>query len=376
LLSAQAHSFQQQSRLAISLSWIAGYTNVLTLIVCGQATSHMSGVTSSFGRSIAESRHAEALYLAALLVAFLGGALLSGLLMEFGRARRWDSMFVLPMSVEAVLLAVYAIIVDGGAAASEGLGRVHVWSAMIPAVAMGLQNATITRISGGVVRTTHVTGVVTDIGIESASFIARRLSRRRVRVAPGAVGSPIRALLLVSILGSYAIGAGLGALAWGMIPDWALVPAVAFVIWIVVMDVRRPIASIEPRLAGSAAVPGTLPADVAVYHIQQPGKAAAARRSRMPNLTAWADHLSADVSVVVLDLTGAPIHSSNASLDIVALARRLADERKTLILAGVERTQEVQLRLAGLGAIHPRPRIVASMPEAVDVATRLPRGSD
>ncbi len=36
---------------------------------------------------------------------------------------------------------------------------------------MGLQNATITKISGAVIRTTHLTGVTTDLGIETVQYL-------------------------------------------------------------------------------------------------------------------------------------------------------------------------------------------------------------
>ena len=50
---AQAHSFQQQARLAITLAWVAGYTNVVGLIECGVAVSHVSGTASGVGRDAA-----------------------------------------------------------------------------------------------------------------------------------------------------------------------------------------------------------------------------------------------------------------------------------------------------------------------------------
>ena len=40
MLSASAYSFRQKSRLAISLSWVAGYTNVILVILCGVVVAH------------------------------------------------------------------------------------------------------------------------------------------------------------------------------------------------------------------------------------------------------------------------------------------------------------------------------------------------
>ena len=43
MFSARAYSFRQKSRLAISLSWVAGYTNVILYTFCGDFVSNMTG---------------------------------------------------------------------------------------------------------------------------------------------------------------------------------------------------------------------------------------------------------------------------------------------------------------------------------------------
>ena len=59
--------------------------------------------------------------MAALLAVFLAGRRRSsGFLTELGRRRRWASIYVLPMAVEAVLLAVFALLVDWNAIGELG----------------------------------------------------------------------------------------------------------------------------------------------------------------------------------------------------------------------------------------------------------------
>ena len=171
MFSGQAHSFVQQARLAISLSWIAGYTNALTVLTCHQVTSHMTGPVSELGIDIAKGDWSRAAYLSGVVVMFLAGAFASGVMTEWGRVRRYPSIYVLPMIVEALLLAVFALLVDWQALGQLAPENAQVWLTFLPAFAMGLQNATITRISGGVVRTTHVTGVITDLGLELARIV-------------------------------------------------------------------------------------------------------------------------------------------------------------------------------------------------------------
>src|SRR5262245_46776043 len=106
---AQARSFRQQARLAVTLAWVAGYTNILTVITCGTVTSHVSGTASNLGRDIAEGSWPLARLSLFLLGTFLAGAMASGALIEVGRRRGWASIYSLPIAIESLLLAMFAL---------------------------------------------------------------------------------------------------------------------------------------------------------------------------------------------------------------------------------------------------------------------------
>ena len=156
---AQAHSFTQKARLAVTLAWVAGYVNIVGIVVCGRAVSHVTGTVSAFGKDVADGDWGLLSATGWLLWWFLVGAFSSGLATDIARRRRWKSIYVLPMAVEAVVLSAFALTIAlAGAPQVEG-GEVLKGGAFLVATgfacfAMGLQNATITRISGGVVRTT------------------------------------------------------------------------------------------------------------------------------------------------------------------------------------------------------------------------------
>lgn len=372
----QAHSFKQQARLAITLAWIAGYTNVMTILACGHVTSHVSGTTSDLGRAVAERNWATTGFLLFLLLTFAAGAAASGFVCELGRRRGWESIYVVPMALEASLLTGFALVWEfgsvtssdrGGAGASPTVGALFLLTG-IASIAMGLQNATITRISSGVVRTTHVTGVLTDLGLEFAQFLymlrdhARQIrasgagSRaefsRAVRAVPAHITSK-RLLLLASILGSFALGAGLGTVAFEEARRWAMFPPVLFLLWIVYQDITRPIAEIEPSdlVGGENGI--DLDDRLVVYHLRRDSgrtrKALRAKVHRMPNLSAWVDRVPAHVRVLILDLGDAAAIDHNSALELRNVLARLKSEGRALVLAGLSPEQYQQLRKAATG---------------------------
>ncbi len=340
MFSGQAHSFRQQARLAISLSWIAGYTNALTVLTCSQVTSHMTGAVSELGVDLARGQWSRAGYLGGLIAMFLLGAFASGVMTEFGRVRRHPSIYVLPMVVEALLLALFALLVDWQALGQLARDDAQIWLTFLPAFAMGLQNATITRISGGVVRTTHVTGVVTDLGLELAKMVFGAFGFGRRLTPARAAAAKWRALLLLSIPGSFALGAGLGTVAWERVPAWSMVPACAFLLFLVVRDLLVPIAAVELRNGRHGGAP-----IVAIFHAEPPP---AGQRFRLPDLTAWAANIDAHVRVVVLDLANVQGMGERSAFELRALMLHLREEGRQLVLAGVGPEQLATMQGAGV----------------------------
>ncbi len=352
----QAHSFVQQARLAITLAWVAGYTNTVTLLTCGHVTSHMSGTTSDLGRNAAEGRWPMALFALFLLTMFVIGAATSGMSTEYGRRRGWESIYVLPMAVEAALLAAFAVAVELHDDSRTVGGWLLFVMTGLASMAMGLQNATITRISSGVVRTTHVTGVATDLGLEAVQFLlwlkdSRRnmppYSPRRLVRSARAHPTTSRLLLLASILGSFALGAALAAVVFGLTTHMTMFPPVLFLVWIIHQDLTRPIVEIEPSDLVSNHDLG-LNERLAVYHLKR-DQARHGRVHRMPNLLAWAERLPERARVVILDLGDVTRLDANSALEVCALLRLTRRQGRELILSGLNSDQVDQLREAGAG---------------------------
>lgn len=353
---AQAHSFVQQARLAITLAWIAGYTNILTILTCGHVTSHVSGTTSDLGRAVSERNWPFVGFLLFLLGSFVAGAAVSGFTTELGNRRGWESIYVLPMTIEAILLAIFALLVETLPGGTIVAGATLFLMTGIASAAMGLQNATITRISSGVVRTTHVTGVLTDLGLEAVQFFWWLSDERRrgagARISIRSHPTSKRLALLASIMGSFALGAGLGTIAFAFGARWAMFPPVLFLLWIIYQDISRPIAEIEESdLVDETAGLG-LPPDLAIYHVRK-DHGRAGKIHRMPNLLAWADRLPRSARVIILDLCEVTHLDENSAIELRAALRKLGSEGRAMVLAGLTPKQFEQLSAAAGGLLDP-----------------------
>jgi uncharacterized membrane protein YoaK (UPF0700 family) len=106
---------------------------------------------------------------------------------------------------------------------------------------MGLQNAVVTKISDAEVRTTHVTGIVTDLGIELGKLVY--VNRHRSALQPRVEADRTRLLTLGALLGGFFVGGVLGALGFQRFGYLATVPLAAVLLLLtlvpVVDDLRR-----------------------------------------------------------------------------------------------------------------------------------------
>lgn len=150
-------------RLGRSLAFIAGAANAGGFLAVGQYTSHMSGIVSSLADNVVLGETGLVVSGLSSLLSFVGGAAASAILINWGRRRHMRGIYAMPLALEAILLLCFGLL---------GSNLEHHRVLFVPATVcmlcfvMGLQNAMITKISRAEIRTTHVTGLVTDVGIE------------------------------------------------------------------------------------------------------------------------------------------------------------------------------------------------------------------
>ena len=208
-------------RLAFLLAFVAGATNAGGLFAVGQYTSHMSGIVSSIADNLAI--HQVKLALAGLgsLTSFLMGAACTALLVNWGRRRNLHSQYAFPLMLEAMLLLCFGIM-------GNRLVR-HEWffvsgTVVLLCFIMGLQNAIITKLSRAEIRTTHVTGMVTDAGIELGKF----LYWSRHKDDP-VTGDATKLRILIGLVGLFFLGGLAGAISFQKVGYISTLP-LAFVL--------------------------------------------------------------------------------------------------------------------------------------------------
>jgi uncharacterized membrane protein YoaK (UPF0700 family) len=179
---------QTDLKLGSALAFIAGATNAGGFLAVGQYTSHMTGILSSVADRLVLGQLALAGAGLAALLAFLLGAMCTAWLVNWGMRRSLNSAYGLPLMIEAALLLVFGLF---GASINLMTPVFLPLTVVLLCFIMGLQNAVITKISRAVIRTTHVTGLLTDFGIELGKLLyvnrhpshpAIRANRDRLRV--------------------------------------------------------------------------------------------------------------------------------------------------------------------------------------------------
>ncbi|MCW3149002.1 DUF1275 domain-containing protein [Stutzerimonas stutzeri] len=174
-LTGRRRSKQSNRQLGLWLAFNAGAANAGGFIAVQQYTSHMTGIVSSMADNLALGASDLALGGLGALLSFLLGAMCSTIMINVSRRRHLHSQYALPLALEAVLLLCFGVL---GARLMDVPGFFVPLTVMLLCFIMGLQNAIITKLSNAEVRTTHITGMVTDIGIELGKLVYINRSRQ------------------------------------------------------------------------------------------------------------------------------------------------------------------------------------------------------
>ncbi|XZG69384.1 YoaK family protein [Chitinibacteraceae bacterium HSL-7] len=170
----------------------AGFLNAIGLMGFEhQSISHLTGATSFLSQEIARGDWFRAMHLLWVVLAFVAGAMLSGLLIG-NSALRLGRRYGVALLIESALLvaALWLLMQDSASG--------HFFAS----AACGLQNAMTSTFSGALVRTTHVSGLFTDLGVMAGQALRGIRPDRR------------RCVLYLTLIAGFAAGGVAGATAF------------------------------------------------------------------------------------------------------------------------------------------------------------------
>ncbi|WP_180082434.1 YoaK family protein [Acinetobacter sp. YH12123] len=156
---------------AFFLAVNAGMINVLGLVtILHQSVSHMTGNVSMLAMALIAWQPATIIYLILVLLCYVIGSFYSGLILgnsHFSLTRRYG----VPLSLVAFFIVLCWLL----------LPYFPRYALLWACVAMGVQNAMVSHYKGTIIRTTHLSGVLTDLGL-ALGYKARGLSVESKRV--------------------------------------------------------------------------------------------------------------------------------------------------------------------------------------------------
>jgi len=148
------------------LSFVAGIVNIVGLLSVNVLTTNVTGHFAFFSRTFISEEFSNAVIYLWFLLSFLAGAFCSNLISETIVRIKMNLSYVVPILLEIILLIIVATL---------HFNQADVLACIL-LFAMGLQNALVTRVSQSVVRTTHLTGIFTDLGIELSQLLFYKTS--------------------------------------------------------------------------------------------------------------------------------------------------------------------------------------------------------
>lgn len=164
----KTRTFGHNVRIATVLSFVAGIVNATGFLSIQQLTTNVTGHFAFFINDLARSDFWQGAVYLLYIFSFLVGSFVSSVLIETFRENKKLNVFVVPTMVEILILSSVPLYNSYAAASNPNI------IACVLLFAMGLQNSYVTRISNAVVRTTHLTGLFTDLGIELSQLFFRK----------------------------------------------------------------------------------------------------------------------------------------------------------------------------------------------------------
>lgn len=241
-LTGRDRSATANQQLGCVLAFVAGAANAGGFLAVKQYTSHMTGIVSAMADDLVLGNLNLVLGGIGALLSFVLGAACSAVMINFARRRQLHSEYAMPLLLESGLLLGFGLL---GAQLSQMQGLFVPATVMLLCFIMGLQNAVITKISQADVRTTHLTGMVTDIGIEIGKLIY--WNRNIDSALPAVRANRTRLRVLGALVAFFCFGAIMGAWGFKHLGYIATVPLALLLVLVASVPAMDDLASLKTR---------------------------------------------------------------------------------------------------------------------------------
>lgn len=208
--------------LGLLLAFNAGAVNAGGFLILGMYTSHMTGFASQLADGLVLGNVKLLLNALGAILAFMTGAAVCAVLVNWGRQRQLYSVYALPLMLEALMLFPFGLM--GTVTLNWNTPFAVPLTVLLLSFMMGLQNAVGSKTSGGNTRTTHMTGNFTDLGMELGKALFWRSQHLQSAALPVVQYNWRRMRMTAGLIVMFVLGGITGALGFKHIGFFCVVP--------------------------------------------------------------------------------------------------------------------------------------------------------
>jgi uncharacterized membrane protein YoaK (UPF0700 family) len=173
-----ARTFRHNFRLAAFLCFAAGLVNICGVLGLGVLTTNVTGHFAYFAEGVLKKDDFFGAFFLLYIVAFLAGSFVSSFLTEYFISKDNPRPHTLSIAIEILILLIIGL--RGNILIDYGFDKRILASFLL--FVMGLQNSLVSKISNSTVRTTHLTGLFTDLGIELSQLLFYKEPQQRKKL--------------------------------------------------------------------------------------------------------------------------------------------------------------------------------------------------
>lgn len=206
-------------RLASILSFVAGIVNITGVLSVKILTTNVTGHFAFFSEDVMNKNYSIAIGYLFFIISFLLGAFVSNTIIEIVTRIKPRFSYSFPIAIEISILCIVGFFGKSTLLYNSNI-QIIACSLLF---AMGLQNALVTKVSQSVVRTTHLTGLFTDLGIELSQLFFYKKASELKELSKGIY-------LKLAIIGCFFFGCVVGGFMFRVIDLKTLAVASVFLV--------------------------------------------------------------------------------------------------------------------------------------------------